>query len=115
MDTIKKKMLALKAEKENALDSKDAAEAEMRAAQEREEKANDQIKELQGRIKQLEEELDTTGEKLHETEVKCEEALKAQSNAEAEVGNLSRRLQLEDEELERAQARVEELSKKLKK
>ncbi|XP_072030506.1 uncharacterized protein [Amphiura filiformis] len=80
MDTIKKKMLALKAEKENALDSKDAAEAEMRAAQEREEKANDQIKELQGRIKQLEEELDTTGEKLHETEVKCEEALKAQSN-----------------------------------
>ena len=38
MDTIKKKMLALKAEKENALDAKDAAEAEMRSAQEREEK-----------------------------------------------------------------------------
>lgn len=37
MDTIKKKMLALKAEKENALDAKDAAEAEMRSAQEREE------------------------------------------------------------------------------
>ena len=33
--------------------------------------------------------------------------------AEAEVGNLSRRLQLEDEELERAQTRVEELQKKL--
>ena len=33
--------------------------------------------------------------------------------AEQEVGNLSRRLQLEDEELERAQTRVEELTKKL--
>ena len=42
--------------------------------------AKDEIKELQGRIKQLEEELDTTGEKLHETEVKNEEATKAQSN-----------------------------------
>ncbi|WP_411023524.1 tropomyosin, partial [Salmonella sp. s51228] len=47
------------------------------------------------------------------TEVKNEEATKAQSNAEQEVGNLSRRLQLEDDELERAQTRVEELTKKL--
>ena len=37
MEAIKKKMQALKLEKENALDGKDTAENEMRAAKEREE------------------------------------------------------------------------------
>ncbi len=45
----------------------------------------DEIKELQGRIKQLEEELDTTGEKLHETEVKLEEAVKVQGTVSRKV------------------------------
>ena len=37
MDTIKKKMLALKSEKEVAIDAKEMAEAELRASKEREE------------------------------------------------------------------------------
>lgn len=40
MDTIKKKLSQLKADKEKALDEKDAAEAAMKEALEREEQVN---------------------------------------------------------------------------
>lgn len=40
MDTIKKKLGQLKADKEKALDEKDAAEAQMKEALEREEQVN---------------------------------------------------------------------------
>nr|XP_054754643.1 uncharacterized protein LOC129260716 [Lytechinus pictus] len=78
METIKKKMLSLKSEKEVAIDAKEAAEADLRSSKEREEQLNDTIKERDDRIKQLESELDSATDKLNETQGALDEATKAQ-------------------------------------
>ncbi|XP_041464016.1 tropomyosin-like isoform X3 [Lytechinus variegatus] len=98
METIKKKMLSLKTEKEVAIDAKEAAEADLRSSKEREEQLNDTIKERDDRIKQLESELDSATDKLNETQGALDEATKAQGIAEAEVKNLNSKLILLEED-----------------
>lgn len=46
METIKKKMLSLKSEKEVAIDAKEVAEAELRTSKEREEQVCPEIKKI---------------------------------------------------------------------
>ncbi|XP_022108267.1 tropomyosin-like isoform X4 [Acanthaster planci] len=113
METIKKKMQALKQEKENALDARDAAENEKRAALEREEVAQDEIKELQSKIKTIEAELDQVQDKLTTNETRLAEAEKAQSAAEAEKDDLVRKTQLQDDDITRLTEQKESLSGKL--
>ncbi|XP_011679984.1 tropomyosin isoform X1 [Strongylocentrotus purpuratus] len=98
METIKKKMLSLKSEKEVAIDAKEVAEADLRTSKEREEQLNDTIKERDDRIKQVELELDSTTDKLSETQAAFDEAEKAQGVAEAEVKNLNSKLILLEED-----------------
>ncbi|XP_038078456.1 tropomyosin-like isoform X3 [Patiria miniata] len=113
MENIKKKMQALKQEKENAMDARDTAENEMRAAREREEEAQDQIKELQSKIKTIETELDQVQDKLASNESKLAEAEKAQAAAEAEKDDLARKAQLQDDDLTRVTEQKDVLSAKL--
>merc|ERR1712032_860757 len=64
MDAIKKKMQAMKVEKDNACDKMDACEEAMKTAKIRAQKGEDEVAELDAKAKQLETELDLTAEKL---------------------------------------------------
>merc|ERR1712187_920165 len=64
MEAIKKKMQAMKVEKDNACDRVDASEEQCKAARLRASKAEDEVDELMTKARQLETELDLTTEKL---------------------------------------------------
>ena len=64
MDAIKKKMQAMKVEKDNACDRSDQVEEASKVAKIRAEKAEDEVAELQAKARQLETELDVTTERL---------------------------------------------------
>merc|ERR1712223_1963990 len=64
MDAIKKKMQAMKVEKDNACDRADQCEEASKAAKVRAEKAEDEVAEINAKARQLETELDLCTEKL---------------------------------------------------
>merc|ERR1712018_551475 len=64
MEAIKKKMQAMKVEKDNACDRVDVCEEQCKAARLRASKAEDEVDELMTKARQLETELDMTTEKL---------------------------------------------------
>ena len=64
MEAIKKKMQAMKVEKDNAMDRADACEEGAKQAKVRAEKAEDEVAELLNKARQLETELDLTKENL---------------------------------------------------
>merc|ERR1712083_1186066 len=63
MEAIKKKMQAMKVEKDNACDQADVSEEKMKAARIRAQKGEDEVEELLIKSRQLETELDMTAEK----------------------------------------------------
>jgi len=77
MDAIKKKMQAMKVEKDNAMDRCDACEEASRAAKVRAEKAEEEVDELVKKSQQLETELDVTNERLGIVTLQLEEKEKA--------------------------------------
>ena len=64
MEAIKKKMQAMKVEKDNACDRSDATEEAMKAARLRADKAEEEVEELVVKTRQLETELDQTNERF---------------------------------------------------
>merc|ERR1711963_316523 len=58
MDAIKKKMQAMKLEKDNAMDRADACEQQAKDANLRAEKAEEEVRDLQKKMQQLESDLD---------------------------------------------------------
>merc|ERR1712043_63364 len=64
MEAIKKKMQAMKVEKDNACDQADVSEEKMKAARIRAQKGEDEVEELLIKSRQLETELDVTAERL---------------------------------------------------
>merc|ERR1712001_813169 len=94
MDAIKKKMQAMKLEKDNAMDRADACEQQAKDANLRAERAEEEVRELQKKMQQLENDLDQTQEKLMNANKNLEEKEKALQNAEGEVAALNRRIQL---------------------
>merc|ERR1712072_825407 len=60
MEAIKKKMQAMKVEKDNACDQADVSEEKMKAARIRAQKGEDEVEELLIKSRQLETELDMT-------------------------------------------------------
>merc|ERR1712242_224480 len=92
MDAIKKKMQAMKLEKDNAMDRADACEQQ----------AKEEVRDLQKKMQQLESDLDVTQEKLLNANQKLEEREKALLNAEGEVAALNRRIQMLEEDLEKS-------------
>merc|ERR1712114_125591 len=115
MDAIKKKMQAMKVEKDNACDRSDVCEEASKVAKLRAEKAEDEVAELAAKARQLETELDVTTEKLGIVSLQLEEKEKALLAAEAEMNALNRRVQGLEEDLDKAgtAADVSERAKKV--
>merc|ERR1711892_1210306 len=84
MEAIKKKMQAMKVEKDNACDQGDATEEAMKAARIRADKAEEEVEELVTKTRQLETELDQTNERYTLVSMQLEEKEKALLAAEAE-------------------------------
>merc|ERR1712223_526879 len=84
MEAIKKKMQAMKVEKDNAMDRADACEEGAKQAKVRAEKAEDEVAELLNKARQLETELDITSERLSIVTMQLEEKEKSLMAAEAE-------------------------------
>merc|ERR1711910_241995 len=115
MDAIKKKMQAMKVEKDNACDRADVCEEASKVAKVRAEKAEDEVAELLAKSRQLETELDLTNEKLGIVSLQLEEKEKALLAAEAEMNALNRRVQNLEEDLEKTEEKLILASSKLEK
>ena len=85
MDAIKKKMQAMKVEKDNAMDRSDVCEQQAKEAKIRAAKAEEEVADLVKKAQQLEVELDKTKEELLTTTQKLEEKEKALLASELEV------------------------------
>ena len=88
MDAIKKKMQAMKVEKDNAMDRSDVCEQQAKEAKIRAAKAEEEVADLVKKAQQLEVELDKTKEELTMTTQKLEEKEKALLAAELEVNKI---------------------------
>merc|ERR1711934_441995 len=84
MEAIKKKMQAMKVEKDNACDRVDVCEEQCKAARLRASKAEDEVEELVTKARQLETELDLTVEKLGIATLQLEGKEKALSASDLE-------------------------------
>merc|ERR1711962_1358785 len=91
MEAIKKKMQAMKVEKDNACDRVDACEEACKAARLRASKGEDEVDELTAKARQLETELDLTAEKFAIVSLQFEEDLeKTEEKMVAAVANLDK-------------------------
>merc|ERR1712193_408670 len=113
MDAIKKKMQAMKLEKDNAMDRADACEQQAKDANLRAERAEEEVRDLQKKMQQLENDLDQTQEKLMNANQRLEEKEKALQNAEGEVAALNRRVASLEEDLEKSEERLLTATQKL--
>merc|ERR1712079_753844 len=99
-EAIKKKVQAMKVEKDNLCDKCDEVEQKMKEALIRRDKAEEEFTELNQKNKTLEIDLDKFAEKL-EKQIFSQEAKEAQVlAAEAEFNRLNRRVQELEEDLE---------------
>merc|ERR1712037_274033 len=95
MEAIKKKMQAMKVEKDNACDQADVSEEKMKAARIRAQKGEDEVEELVIKSRQLETELDVTSERLSIATLQLEE--KSVLKLQKEVDRLEDELVAEQE------------------
>merc|ERR1711971_1013704 len=101
MEAIKKKMQAMKVEKDNACDQADVSEEKMKAARIRAQKGEDEVEELVIKSRQLETELDVTSERLSIATLQLEEKEKQLAATELEMNALTRRVSGLEEDLEK--------------
>ena len=99
MEAIKKKMQAMKVEKDNACDQADVSEEKMKAARIRAQKGEDEVAELELKSRQLETELDITAERLSIATLQLEEKEKQLAATELEMNALTRRVSGDDSNL----------------
>merc|ERR1712060_448650 len=97
MEAIKKKMQAMKVEKDNLCDRCDEVEQKAKEAHIRQEKAEEECTELTNKARTLEIDVDKFGEKLAQQVMAKEAKVMA---AEAEFNRLNRRVQELEEDLE---------------
>merc|ERR1712106_1188174 len=112
---IKKKMQAMKVEKDNLMDRCDACEQSSRDAKIRQEKTEEEVNELNNKSKTLEVEVDVFGEKLSVSEMKQKQKEAQVLAAEAEFNRLNRRVQELEEDLETTETKFVLASQKLDK
>ena len=96
MDAIKKKMQAMKVEKDNAMDRSDVCEQQAKEAKIRAAKVEEEVADLVKKAQQLEVELDKTKEELMATTQRLEE----KERVVLEVSSLNRRIQALEGDLE---------------
>merc|ERR1711972_721079 len=104
MEAIKKKMQAMKVEKDNACDQADVSEEKMKAARIRAQKGEDEVAELELKSRQLETELDITAERLSIATLQLEE--KQLAATELEMNALTRRVSGLEEDLEKTEEKM---------
>merc|ERR1711863_93867 len=104
MEAIKKKMQAMKVEKDNACDQADVSEEKMKAARIRAQKGEDEVEELLIKSRQLETELDMTAERLGIATLQLEE--KELAATELEMNALTRRVSGLEEDLEKTEEKM---------
>uniref|UniRef100_K1QFV5 Tropomyosin n=1 Tax=Magallana gigas TaxID=29159 RepID=K1QFV5_MAGGI len=85
MDSIKKKMIAMKMEKENAQDRAEQLEQQLRDTEEQKAKIEEDLTSLQKKHSNLENEFDTVNEKYQECQTKMEEAEKTASEVDMDL------------------------------
>merc|ERR1711992_94674 len=115
MDAIKKKMQAMKVEKDNAMDRSDACEQAAKDAKVRAAKAEEEVADLVKKAQQLEVELDKTKEELMQTTEKLKEKENSLLSAELEVNSLNRRVQGLEGDLETCEDKLLQATNKLDK
>merc|ERR1712241_122621 len=115
MDAIKKKMQAMKVEKDNACDRADVCEEASKVAKVRASKAEDEVAELVAMTRQLETELDMTTERLGIVTLQLEEKEKTLAAAELEMNALNRRVSGLEEDLEKTEEKLLQANTKLEK
>ena len=106
MDAIKNKMKSLKSETENAVTRANQLESEAKEANQRADKYDEQVRDLQKKMQHVENDLDTTMDKLTSTSSKLDEKDKAFQVAEAEIQALLRKLSLLQDELKRSESKL---------
>merc|ERR1712114_149268 len=114
MEAIKKKMQAMKVEKDNACDRVDVEEA-CKAARLRASKGEDEVDELMAKARQLETELDLTAERFGIVSLQLEEKEKALAATELEMNALNRRVSGLEEDLEKTEEKMVQAVGKLDK
>ena len=85
MDAIKNKMKSLKSETENALSRANQLDTEAREANQRADKNEEMVRDLQKKMQHLENDLDQTLDKLQSTTTKFDEKDKAFQTVEGEA------------------------------
>merc|ERR1712024_42785 len=106
MEAIKKKMQAMKVEKDNACDQADVSEEKMKAARIRAQKGEDEVAELELKSRQLETELDITAERLSIATLQLEEKEKQLAATELEMNALTRRVSGLEKDLKEAREKA---------
>jgi len=106
MDSIKSKMLSLSQATSEALARTSVFEEELRRNNEVADRYEEQVRTIQKKMQSLEGQFDCATEQLFEVGLKLEQKEKAYSSAEGDVGGLSRRALLIEEEVERSEERL---------
>jgi tropomyosin-1 len=106
MDAIKKKMQAMKIEKDGAMEKAKVLEERVGEQKQINEKQEEEIQNLHKTISSMEGELDEAQTQLAEATTKLENTEKQLGNAENEVGGLTRRTRLLEEDYEQTVSRL---------
>jgi len=106
MDNIKKKMMQMKNEKENAMDLADQAEEKTAQLAEKLRLQLEENEGLEVRLQTLDKELEKTSAELERTNANLEEAAKQASDTEHEVNDLQKRIQTIEEEFEKVEEKL---------
>merc|ERR1712080_155372 len=106
MEAIKKKMQAMKVEKDNACDRVDVCEEACKAAKIRASKGEDEVEELMAKARQPETELDLTTEKFGFVSLQLEEKEKSLAASGLEMNALNRRVSGLEEDLEKTEEKM---------
>merc|ERR1712060_228911 len=120
-DAIKKKMQAMKLEKDNAMDRADACEQQAKDANLRAERAEEEVRELQKKMQQakdakiveLEEELRVVGNNLKSLEVSEEKANQREESYKEQIKTLTTKLKQAEARAEFAERSVQKLQKEV--
>jgi chromosome segregation ATPase len=106
MDNIKKKMQAMKNEKENAIELADQQEEKTAALAEKLRIQQEENEGLEIRLSTLDKELEKTNVELEKTNAELERAAKEASDTEHEVNGLQKRIQQIEEEFEKVEEKL---------
>lgn len=106
MDAIKKKMQSLATDTAAALERAFKYETEIQSTTDQAEGFEEQLRNIQKKMQSMEGQFDACTETLFDVSLKLEVKEKAFANAEGDVGGLSRRILLLEDEVEKSEERL---------